>query len=687
MAKRDQEKEKDKEKEPDKKVVKAVSTKERKAKQDLAAAFFAETPDEIKPKTEEEVSDLESGAPKKGLEGSDVNLTSFELMTVSGADAEQINTYLDTESKKLFKQDLKDISDEQYDKLLSDKVKFHKWMAINWVDNYISKRKDEVRAIADEKTSEYGSDDYSRVSKRNTPIKEYQAWSKTMNLPESSEVDKMRKEIYGGRERVMSRSKKMRQGLAELEASLMQQHADMVEQQRNLFAGQGFEAGVLEGMLGGLEATYAKARADLVSEQERAIQVFEETGISEFESRVTEIEDEYKKVVSKLRLGTKREMVLTADRWGRVLKKLTNINPEAVSVSENGVVSLDYFETTREGQKVIKDHIGRELDRIIEAKSDGSKSALRQHNLEALFKSEEEIGVAKIYTRLLWGEFHSGVKPNPKDVKRHHLLFSHLRKEGFVEPVEALEAEAELGGLYREQKLPFPTALKEVKTMIESEKNPNVEAVVRGLVGLVKSRDAFAWSTSGRRSSISEYGTMFSEVIESIEEKNKTENHTENVPWFELQEALHEKKDGYLDRRVLPAIYRIKTQRNERLSVVSRYYILPNTLKDDFLGSQWRPAADSLTTATADQMRVHFKKWMRDGERGRAKVREEILAITESVQKTVKGNFDTVNHVDYVGTDPRGLVKKMEEEMAGMKLRLGQQQKRLELLAELAKEI
>lgn len=644
----------------------SVPPGEIRARKDVAAAFLGKVPGE------REMPASELGAPKEGLPGSEVHLSSFELMTVSGADAKAINDYLEKEARRRFKTGLEGISDEQYGKLLSDKEAFSRWMAIKWVDDFISARKEEVRGVADQVVGRYGE-----VGKRSREK------DVLLRQPEAATVKAERDSITEVKGRLRHEVAGKFAMLKELESGLLSQHQTMISEQRQRLESQGFESEAVKSILSSLEATYTKARTDLVAQQERAIKAYQDAGLAEIESRSKALAETEKRTLKKLELGTKREMVLAADRWGKVLKKIAEVAPGAINrAKETGQISLK--ETTREIDQIFFDHIDNEVDRVIAARSKGAESGLRQHNIEALFRTKDELDIATRYLdKLSFQIKFSGSVEDNKLIRRHQIVFSHIRKQGFVSPVEALGVEAEYKKAYEKIGPYFPTALIDVarlirypeKEMTSFEKQDLFNRVLRQL-------EIFTRKGQGPES---DYGVMSDVVLAILEDmkKDKGSYDIDGRILFELQQALlREDTVSFYRGRIMEKIYDIRSQSDEELSIVSGYYRLPDTLIKDFMAQENNVG---LTKAAARQMRIHFRTWAKTPE-GQKSARNRILEMTEEVRRKIERPVVSFGHESSAGTDPRGFTKKMERAILDIQERLKEYRPQLELLEQMEKE-
>lgn len=627
----------------------------------------------------------EQGAPKEGLEGSDVHLSSFELMTVSGAEAEDVNKYLGIEAKRRFRKDLKDITEEQYQALLADKEKFHRWMAKGWVNAFVESRKEELVSLGDELAGHHGSNE-PLVSAGRYGYYIPDAWNAVFREPEAATA-KLKAEEFKKMKSGLAREVQVRQKrLQDLVGGMQSQHQEMVEVQRRQLEEQGLDQSGIESVVESLTGAYEIARRKFADEQEAAISAFQSEGEESLTKQQRELEDELDGIVKKLQAGPKREMTLAARRWGHTLNALVKLNPDALTVNkETGDVSVDPRELDEDEFQVFVDRFDKELDLILDAKEGRGGSGAKKHNLEALIRSKDEAGLALRYEELLRWRMRSS-QDKKQSVERHDLLFSHLRKQGFVDPLDTLRREVELRNAYKEQGRSFPTAVGEVTSVLEA--NPDLEKAYHALRALPRIIDEYSRNlvTSGIRGGyhLSDSGRNIVRLVETIKGSLEKTNAGDRG-WFDLAQTLdNSDKLDIKDFRdfLMPRIYELFTKKGDRLSVISGRYALPNSLEADILRPLDRRGHD-IRKEAFEQVRIHFRAWARTAE-GRGQIKRVIGELTGRVERRIEKSLSSSE--DEKQRDPSSLEQRFQHRVNRMQGVLKDHEKTIEYLKELADE-
>jgi hypothetical protein len=396
---------------------------------------------------------------------------------------------------------------------------------------------------------------------------------------------------------------------------------------------------------------------------------------------------ERERIKQEVTVGVKREMVLVADRWGNVIRKISEIKPQAVKINnETGEAKIDLYWLGQEGRQIFFDHITKEVDRVVASTTEGSRSSIHKGNIEVLFQSETEVELAKAYLDSLidridstsYRSTHRAGEFKRRDAERFEVVFKYLNQKGWLDPffkfekITALKKHEETKGIDLS-----PPVQAFIDSLSKKENYPGIDLeLTRMTADLTRAyRDGVLGSDWGDHESVQRLFCVFEEKMRQI----GFASGDLNGALYDFQIVFREKcKEGYDREKVLAAIYRVNTVMEMMTSEVRGRFELPNTLIEDFIRFNSYP---EMQKAACGQLRLQYREWVKY-KGGREMVSRSINSLTERLDRMVTSR--TKEAADSVG--PVGYVARRKEELEAQQRWLKHCAERFEMLESLQRE-
>lgn len=634
----------------------------------------------------ERIPAAEQGAPTQGL-------SAFDLMRVTGSDAESINSYLEEQTRALGKRDVTKLSPEEFHALTSDTKSFHKWSAERWIDTIISERKEAARVIAKGKTDpvHHRGGRYSRGF-TSEPTKEHVLGKPVQEkLKQQTSAERELDEF----ERTQQRS------LAEDTQTLADQHATMLVSYEETLTGQGIKSDVVARLLDQQRALYEQTRTAIQAEKQTAFQEEFQARRLVLEQRKQELSDLEKTAAYTVTVGIKREMVLSVDRWGKALQQVTTEYPNFVQRDEQtGEITLDIdaIRNHPTALKILVDKIGKEIQRVTAAKQSTGETSLRANNLEAIITSPMEAELAELYLQKLLKEvndptarFHRG---GARLSYRNGLLQQHDNVWKFLNDKKLASVEHELQALevYKaaDRELPsaLPALVEQYKTALDASTNDTLYSYlpirVRELVG--KLLEERVTKAEGNKLLSPGFLEGLSSLAELIGNKRIVSDRNSRIVFGKMLSTFERWNGGGVDS-MKRNIYEAATKNSHVLWSDREQYVRAAVVVGDFAGkhdelSNW--SQDRLSDTAFGQIELNARSWVKTN---RAEALAWLDRVAADVQKSFEEHMEYSNRTYPQSVDPTQAVSNWQTRINGMQAVVKAMEVRMAKIAKLKSEL
>lgn len=629
---------------------------------------------------------VEHGAPTQGL-------SAFDLMRVTGSDAESINTYLAEQARGLGKKDVAELSPEEFQKVTADTKSFHKWSAERWVDTLIAERKEAARVMAKGKTDPV----YHRGGRlsrgwTSEPTKEH-----VLGKPVQ---EKLKQQTNAERE-LGEFERTQQRGLTENAQTLAYQHAIMLTSYEESLRSQGIKDDVVARLLDQQRGLYEQARAAIQAEKQTALQAEVQARRLVLEQRKQELSDLEKVAAYTVTVGIKREMVLSVDRWGKALQQVVTEYPNFVQRDEQtGQITLDIDAVRNDpaALKILVDQIGKEIRRVTAAKQSNSETSLRANNLEAIITNPMEAELAELYLQNLLKEvndsrsrFHRGgayISYRNDLLRQHDDVWKFLNDKKLASVEHELQALEVYKAADRELPSALPALVEQYKTVLDASTNDTLYSYfpirVRELVG--KLLEERVTKAEGNKLLSPGFLEGLSNLAELIGNKRIVSDRNSRIVFGKMLSTFERWNGGGVDS-MKRSIYEAASNNKHVLWSDSQQYVKADVVVGDFAGRREDLSdygQEQLSRAAFRQIELNAREWAKSN---RAEARAWLDREAATVQKKFEERMEYSNRTYPSSVDPTQAVANWQKRVDAMQVIVKAMEIRMTSLAKLKAEL
>ncbi len=628
----------------------------------------------------------EQGAPSE-------HLSAFDLMRVTGSDAESINTYLAEQARSLGKKDVAELSPEEFQKITVDTKSFHQWSAERWVDTLIAERKEAARVIAKSKTDPvyHRGGRYSR-GWTSEPVKEHVL----------STAAKEKQQQYAGAQRELDQfERQQKNNFREDATTLTNQQAAMLATFEESLRGQGIKEDAVVKLVNQQRGLYEQTALAVQAEKQAAFEAEIQARRLVLEQRKQELSDLEKSSAYTVAAGIKREMVLSVDRWGKALQQVITEYPNFVQRDEQtGEITLDIdaIRNDPEALKILVDQIGKEIQRVTVAKQSSNETSLRANNLEAIITSPMEAELAELYLQKLLKEvnearsrFHRGgayISYRNDLLRQHDDVWKFLNDKKLASVEHELQALDVYKSANRELPSALPALVEQYKAALDLGVNDTMYSYfpirVRELVGkLLEERVTKAEGNTLLSSGFLEGLTALAQLIG---DKHIVSDRNSRTVFGKMLGTFERWSGGGIDP-MKRAIYEAASNNKHVLWSDRQYYVKADTVVGDFAGrSQDLSGYDQeqLALSAFKQIELNAREWAKTDRTG---ARAWLDVESATVQTKFEERMEYSNRSHASSVDPTQAVVNWQARVDKMQAIVKAMKERMDKIAKLKAEL
>lgn len=611
------------------------------------------------------------GAPKPSESGA--HFSSFELTQLRGSLLDSgelgvdINKYLDLAAKKKGKKNAMDLSEAEYQEILTDQESFHKWAAKEWVDRLIEDKKEEARKIADEFVDPLL---YSAHSGRRGVEERIDRGIASEPFAQSSHYGRALpfERFFGGilkdnkayKFACQDIDKYRKNSETEIAETIKKDQAELDLQKKGMK-----ELGLSDAVVAEACKKIKEEKASALAKKKAEVKELLAEMQKELDKRKSELAVKVGQKENEVKSGVKREAVLSAHRWGETLKKIAKQNPDAVTRQEKtGEIYLLVNNLSEEDYQIIFDRFDKEIDAMM---TSGDAGDLRQKNLDALVGSDEELNLAVKYLKHITQnvKYHHGRRGGYDLDQKNKVKFVH---DSLIGKKGDLIKDLANWGDRKDGTYNWQDTTTGIEEMIDFEVNASSRLGIKfdtsALDLLVTRMEAQANKKEQVEITGNSFNAFKGVLSHYLNESSpdpvlgrKIENFLEVVPrdgnggfLYNLDNALtnaenklkENKGDTSHILRIKAKLYGAATRAGELVSVVNGHYRLPGSLTDDLMKryiSNW-DEKENVSNAAFDQVRLQLLEWTRRyGYEGRTKALKAIDDLVQRVNYRISHAF------------------------------------------------
>ncbi|EKD45484.1 MAG: hypothetical protein ACD_69C00271G0005, partial [uncultured bacterium] len=324
--------------------------------------------------------------------GSEPGQSALQLMAVTGADSESINIYLAEQARAHRKKSVTDMTADEFGAVVNDVKSFQQWSARRWVDQLISERKGQARKLAEEKTAIHPA--RGRWARGSI--------DPTMESPLASGLKQTESAYSAASSELIIKRRADAEELQTTQAELQAQQAEALTTFRGQLENQRLASTLIETLVEQQRLMFENIRKQIQETKQAASVAYIEQAEAELKKRKAELDQLTVDTHEAIATGVKRELVLSAHRWGGALKSVVSSDPRLIQRNEvtgDITIDVDYIKGRPEAFQALVDQLGKEVDRVLEAKTAGDEKANRIHNLETIITNPAEAAIAELYLK------------------------------------------------------------------------------------------------------------------------------------------------------------------------------------------------------------------------------------------------------------------------------------------------